>query len=185
MQRDIVPIALRPIASTPVRSRTTPRSRPPVLHWNPQRVGGVMDKGKVATATTSIEAGRHDVWRALVDRDALKAYMFGADVDSDWQEGSDIRWRGEMHGKRYEDKGKVLRAEPDRVLQYSHFSPMSGKPDVPANYHTVTIRLDGDDRHTEVSLSQDNNADETSRAESQKNWAAMLEGLKDWVERAH
>ena len=143
------------------------------------------DKSKVATATTSIDAGRHEVWQALVDRNALKAYMFGADVDSDWQEGSDIRWSGEMHGKRYEDKGTVLRAEPDSLLQYTHFSPMSGKPDVPANYHTVTIRLAGDDRHTEVSLSQDNNADEKARAESHKNWTATLEGLKDWVEHPH
>ena len=144
-----------------------------------------MDKGKVATATTSIEAGRHEVWQALVDHDALRAYMFGADVESDWQEGSDIRWRGEMHGKRYEDKGKVLRAEPDELLQYSHFSPSAGKPDAPENYHTVTIRLAGEGDRTEVSLSQDNNADDKSRAESQKNWTAMLEGLKTWVEQQH
>jgi len=137
----------------------------------------------VATATTSIDAPRHAVWEALVQPAALKAYMFGADVDSDWQEGSPITWRGEMHGKRFEDKGKVLRAQPDDLLQYTHYSPAAGKPDVPGNYHTVTIRLSGVGGRTEVSLSQDHNADEQSRAESQKNWTAMLAGLKDYVEK--
>ena len=142
-----------------------------------------MEKGLVANATTSIDAPRSRVWDALVKPEALKAYMFGADVESDWQEGSDIRWSGEMKGRHYEDKGKVLRAEPDDLLQYSHFSPASGKPDAPENYHTVTIRLASKGGRTEVSLAQDNNADEASRAEAQKNWATMLEGLKDYVEK--
>jgi hypothetical protein len=33
-----------------------------------------------------------------------------------------------------------------------------------------------------VSLTQDNNADERALAHSEKNWGAMLEGLKKYVE---
>ncbi|MGH8105488.1 MAG: SRPBCC domain-containing protein, partial [Arenimonas sp.] len=62
--------------------------------------------------------------------------------------------------------------------------PLSGKPDEPDNYHVVTIMLaDGADR-TEVSLTQENNDDEQSRLESEKNWSAMLEGLKAYVEKS-
>jgi uncharacterized protein YndB with AHSA1/START domain len=143
-----------------------------------------VDKNLVAKAATSIEADKRKVWDALVSPDAIKQYMFGADVQSEWSEGSGITWKGEMKGRKYEDKGVILQIKPNRTLQYSHFSPMSGKPDKPENYHTVTIDLTGTGDETEVSLSQDNNADESARRESEKNWKSMLQGLKEYVEKA-
>ena len=143
-----------------------------------------MDANLVAEARTTIAAPAAEVWKALTTKEALKQYMFGSDVSSDWREGSEITWRGEMKGKKYEDKGVVLKAEPERELQYPHFSPLSGKPDVPENYHTVTVKLRGEGEGTEVSLSQDKNASEEARAESAKNWKMMLEGLKKYVEES-
>jgi uncharacterized protein YndB with AHSA1/START domain len=142
----------------------------------------IMSKNMVAKATTSIGATRRKVWEALVTPDAIKQYMFGADVESDWIRGSEITWKGEMKGKKYEDKGVILKIEPEQVIQYSHFSPLSGKPDKPENYHTVTINLSGNGNETEVSLSQDNNSDEEARKESAKNWGVMLDGMKKFVE---
>lgn len=110
--------------------------------------------------------------------------MFGADVESDWSEGSDITWKGEFNGKEYEDKGKILKIEPEQSLQYSHFSPLSGKPDTPENYHTVSIDLADNGDETQVSLSQNNNADEKSQNESVKNWEMMLQGLKKYLEKS-
>ena len=143
-----------------------------------------MNRNLVAKATTSIDATKDKVWNALVTPDAIKQYMFGADVQSEWSEGSEITWKGEMKGKKYEDKGVILQIKPGRTLQYSHFSPLSGKPDKPENYHTVSIDLSGSGDETEVSLSQDNNSDEDARRESEKNWKSMLEGLKEYVEKA-
>ena len=143
-----------------------------------------MSKNLVANATTSIEATKNKVWQSLVAPDAIKQYMFGADVESDWSEGSAITWQGEMKGKKYQDKGVILKIEPEQILQYNHFSPLSGKADNPENYHTITINLSGSGNKTEVSLSQDNNADENARNESAKNWGAMLAGLKKYVEKA-
>ncbi len=143
-----------------------------------------MNKNLIAKATTSIQSTRSKVWEALITPDAIKQYMFGADVESDWREGSAITWTGEMKGKKYEDKGVILKIEPEQTLQYSHFSPLSGKRDNPENYHTVTIDLAGSANKTEVSLSQDNNSDEKARKESEKNWGVMLEGLKKYVEKS-
>ena len=141
-----------------------------------------MSRNLVATATTSIGAAAGKVWEALVTPEAIKQYMFGADVESGWNEGSEITWKGEMKGKKYEDNGVILKIEPGKTLQYSHFSPRSGKADAPENYHTVTIKLSGSGNETEVSLSQDNNSSEEARKESATNWGAMLEGLKHYVE---
>jgi uncharacterized protein YndB with AHSA1/START domain len=103
-------------------------------------------------------------------------------VVTDWKEGSPIVWQGEWQGKAYQDKGTILKIDQQRVLQYSHFSPLSGQPDVPESYHTVTIELSGTGGRTNVSLSQDNNATEQDREHSEKNWQMMLEGLKKLLE---
>lgn len=142
------------------------------------------DDRLMANAATTINSSRRKVWDALVTRSAVKQYMLGTDVESGWREGSEITWKGEFNGAKYEDKGVILKIEPEKILQYSHFSQMSGKPDLPENYHTVTIYLaDGADR-TEVSLTQDNNSDDEARLESEKNWTVMLDGLKAYVENA-
>jgi hypothetical protein len=44
-----------------------------------------------------------------------------------------------------------------------HFSPLSSQPDVPENYHNVTIELSGERRQTKVTLTQDNNENEEAR----------------------
>ena len=143
-----------------------------------------MNKNLTAKASTSIAATTNKVWEALITPSAIKEYMFGTDVETDWKKGSEIKWKGEFKGKKYEDKGEILNIEPEKIFQYTHFSSLSGKPDQPENYHTVTINLSGDGNKTEVELSQDNNADEKSREESAKNWGAMLEGLKKYVEKS-
>jgi uncharacterized protein YndB with AHSA1/START domain len=144
--------------------------------------GALMNTGLVAQASTTIAAPRARVWKALVTPDTIKQYMFGATVISDWREGSPIVWKGEWQGKPFEDKGVILQLEPERVLQYSHFSPLSGLPDAPDSYHTVTIELSDAAPGTRVTLSQDNNATEQARQHSEKNWQAMLEGLKKLAE---
>ena len=137
----------------------------------------------IAKATTNISAPRSEVWDALVTPASIKQYMFGSDVTSDWEEGSPITFKGEWQGRAYEDKGVVKRVDPGRFVQYTHYSPLSGLPDVPENYHTVTIELMDAGDKTRVVLTQDNNRDEEERAHSEKNWEMMLGGLKKFVER--
>jgi uncharacterized protein YndB with AHSA1/START domain len=140
-------------------------------------------KGIVAKATVDMQAPADKVWGALVDPEKIKQYMFGTKVVSDWKEGSPITWAGEWKGKPYEDKGKILKIRQGKVLEYSHYSPLSGAPDVPESYHTVSIELAEASSGTKVTLSQDNNPNEEARKHSEQNWMQMLNGLKKTVER--
>src|SRR5262245_5674619 len=142
-----------------------------------------MEKGLVAHAVVLISAPIEKVWDALVNPQTIKQYMFGTQVSSDWTAGSAILWKGEWQGKRYEDRGVVLQVEPGRRLQYTHFSPLSGLPDAPENYHTVTIDLSSEPLTTRVSLSQDNNLTDQARDHSEKNWHMMLGSLKMLLEK--
>jgi uncharacterized protein YndB with AHSA1/START domain len=141
-----------------------------------------MQKDHVAESSITIDAPREEIWDALVRPEAVKQYMFGTTVVSDWQEGSRITWKGDWKGASYEDKGVILKVEPGRTLQYTHFSPLSGLPDTPENYHTVTIELSGQGDQTRVELSQDNNLTAEERKHSEENWRMMLAGLKKYVE---
>lgn len=142
-----------------------------------------MAKGLVSTASAMINAPIEKVWDALVNPAMIKQYMFGTEVVSDWREGSPIVWKGDYQGKPYEDKGVILRLQPEQELQYTHFSPLSGKPDQPENYHTVTLALSRQGAATTVSLAQDNNPDEEARAETAKLWRGMLDALKGRLEQ--
>lgn len=137
----------------------------------------------IAQAQIVISAPIAKVWDALVNPDMIKQYQFGTNVVSDWKEGSPILWKGEWEGKPYEDKGVILTMKPERVLQYSHFSPLSGAVDVPEHYHIVTIEVSSVGTGTLLQLSQDKNATQEEREHAEKNWAMMLTGLKKVVEK--
>lgn len=136
----------------------------------------------IAKAEISIRSTADTVWDALTSPYLISKYMFGATVTSDWEDGSSITWNGEWKGKPYEDKGTILKFIPDKLLQYSHFSPLNGLPDVPKNYQTVTIRLKEKNGQTEVSLTQDKNRSEEEQKHSEQNWTTMLVGLKKVAE---
>lgn len=138
--------------------------------------------GYTAKAQTEIDASADRVWTAMTDPDQIKEYMFGSQVETDWKQGSPIRWKGEYQGKSYEDKGEVLEVDPGRRLKVTHFSPLTGQDDVPENYHTVTYDLDEHDGHTHVALTQDNAGSEEEAEHSSAMWQQMLGGLRKQVE---
>lgn len=142
-----------------------------------------MIRGLVAKASVKIKASNDKVWDALVNPEMIRQYMFGTEVVSDWKEGSPIIWKGIWNGKSYEDKGIILKYEMKKNLEFSHFSPLTGIPDIPENYHKVTYRLSDEGDYTLVSLFQNNNATEKDREHSQKNWETVLTGLKKVLEK--
>jgi uncharacterized protein YndB with AHSA1/START domain len=142
-----------------------------------------MNDQHIAEATINVRASVEKVWEALTDPGIIRKYIFGTTVTSDWKEGSTIIWKGEWQGKTYQDKGQILKYKRNQLLQYSHYSAMSGQADVPESYHTVTITLTPDIESTKVFLTQDNNPTREAKEHSQKNWNMMLASLKTEVEK--
>ena len=134
---------------------------------------------KVST-TTNVPVAK--VWDDLISPAAIKKFMFGTEVISEWKEGSPIVWKGVWEGKPYEDKGVILKIEPQRRLQYTHFSPLSGDADIPENYHTLTYVLSKGGDKTLIELSQDNNSSKEDLEHSKKMWESLLAGLKKVLE---
>jgi len=141
-----------------------------------------MNNKFIAKATATIHAPASKVWDALTKPNLIKQYFFDTDVVSDWKVGSPITYKGEWQGKAFEDKGKILKIEPEKVLMSTHWSPLSGVPDTPENYHTVTYTLSGRGDSTEVTITQDNNSTEEEKVHSEENWKTVLAGMKKLLE---
>ena len=135
---------------------------------------------QVSTTTAALPA---EIWKALTTPEKLKQYFFGANVQSDWKVGSPIRMKGYYRGRSYEDRGEIIALEPNKRLSFSHWSPLSGAPDTPENYHVVTFELSPHGADTTVTLTQANltggvtASDIEHRADYEKNWRTVLDGL--------
>ena len=144
------------------------------------------DRIEAAKASTTIDAPAERVWTAMTTPDLLREYFFGADVQSTWTPGDPITFSGSYEGKPYEDKGVVLESKPRTALSFTHWSALSGVPDTPENYHIVTMNLDGRNGATTVTLVQENldgkAVSTDTRRNLEKNWNALLDGLKTTVE---
>lgn len=141
-----------------------------------------MDNKLIAKATTTINASMSRVWEALTNPKLIKQYLFGAEVISDWREGSPVIYKGIYEGKSYEDKGTVLKVEPEKLLLITHWSPLSGSPDIPENYHKVRYELAVENGRTQLTITQDNNSSEEEQEQNAKFWKMVLDGMKKLLE---
>ena len=137
-----------------------------------------------ASTSIDIDASADRVWQTLTDPDLVARYMHGTSLDTDWQVGGPIVWRGEWQGQQYEDKGEVTAFDPPRRLAVTHWSPLTGEPDEPANYHHVTYELEplGEAR-TGLTLTHGNSPSQDA-ADSMvaDGWTPMLQELKKVAE---
>jgi uncharacterized protein YndB with AHSA1/START domain len=141
-----------------------------------------MPIGFTTEASIAIDAPAVKVWEALTTPSLIKQWFFGVDTETDWLEGSAIVHRGEYQGKPYEDRGKIVKVDPGRLLVHTHWSPTSGLPDEPQNYQEVSWALSERDGKTELTITEVNLPSEEAKAVSEQGWEAALGGLKDQVE---
>lgn len=131
----------------------------------------------------AIAAPADKVWEALTSPEWVKQYFYGTELDTDWQVGSPIFFRGEWEGNAYEDKGTVLAFDPPRSLRYNYWSSWSAKPDVPENYNNIEYMVQDQDGMSIVTITQDGFEDEEKRDHSEKNWQMIIGAMKELLEK--
>ena len=141
-----------------------------------------MNKTLLAKATVTIHAPASKVWEAITNPEFIRQYLFGAEVITDWKEGSPIIYKGIYQGKTYEDKGNVLKVEPEKLLLITHWSPLSGSADSPENYHKVSYELAVENGSTQLTITQDNNSSQEEKEQNAKFWKMVLDGMKKLLE---
>ncbi len=141
----------------------------------------IMSKKLTATTSVIINASKSKVWDALTNPAAIKAYLFGTDVHTDWKKGSPITYTGVWEGKAYEDKGVIVDIKPGEYYHSTYYSPLSGKEDSEENYANVIWAVKEDGSNTIASVSQDNIETEEGIEKAKQNWDYVLKGMKEYI----
>jgi uncharacterized protein YndB with AHSA1/START domain len=136
----------------------------------------------IAKRSVRINADKQKVWDALINPRMIKEYLFGTKTISDWKVGGKITFKGIWEGKEYVDGGTILKMVPEKIFQYTYWSSMSGTPDSPENYSTVTYELSKKENGTELSVSQDNCKTIEHKEHCEKNWEMVLNSMKKLLE---
>lgn len=90
-----------------------------------------------------INAPASRVWDTLTVPELIQQWMLDTPLRflTEWRQGGTVLVRGDLHGLPFENRGEVLRFEPCRFLEYSHWSTLSLIPDTPENYSVLRFEL--------------------------------------------
>ena len=124
-----------------------------------------------------LDASAAEVWNALTDKESVKQYFLGTELNTDWKVGSPITFTGNWESQMYEDKGKILEIEKEKLLKYTHLSSFSGLPDPPENYSTVTYPLKPQKDSTVLTVTQEGFRDQKSHNDSKERWKMVISNL--------
>lgn len=130
---------------------------------------------------TIIKSPIEKVWDALTNPEMVHKYFFGSQLETTWEVGTSILWKGEYEGKMYQDKGIVLDYIPNKELSFSYLSDWSGKEDKPENYLQIRYEVAALENDTQLRITQ-TNYDEEKVKHSEENWASVIDMLKNLIE---
>ena len=90
------------------------------------------------------------MWGTLTKPEFVKLWQYGSDLVTNWEVGSDIKFRTEWEGKIFEQWGQVLEVRPLELLKYSLFAPRPGLEDKPENYLVMSYVLTTENDQTKT-----------------------------------
>lgn len=137
-----------------------------------------MSKKLVVEKSVKLNTDLSNVWEALTNPEITKKYFFNCEAISDWKVGSPIIFKMTSDGKEIVAvKGIVTAIEPERLLEYSCFTPEF--ENVPSKHTTVAYKLSSENDVTELSVTQgDFGDDEKAYNDTDAGWDNVLDGLK-------
>lgn len=141
-----------------------------------------MNKSLTVTQQIRINADSSAIWDTLVNPEKIKAYLFGTQVKTDWQVGSPIIFEGDWEGQKFQDKGHVITFNVEQELTYDYWSGFSGMEDIPENYSLVTYTISENHNGHVLTVRQQGFSGEEAREHTDKNWAMLLEKVKELAE---
>ncbi|MGY8704678.1 SRPBCC family protein [Bradyrhizobium sp. 18BD] len=108
---------------------------------------------KTVTESIRIAAEPGRVWAAITDPQAGDRWR-NAHFKTDWRVGEPFEIEAVIGTARYRDKGRVIAIEPPSLLRYAYWSRVSGLPDVPQSWSTITMTLEAEAAETILTVEQ-------------------------------
>ncbi|HNB42222.1 MAG TPA: SRPBCC domain-containing protein [Anaerolineales bacterium] len=140
-----------------------------------------LNNSTIFQKSVEIAATTSKVWMLLTEPEQMKKWMMPdieLSIQTDWEVGSPIFIRGTMSGKEFENKGLVLKFEPEKNLQYSHLSSVSHLPDRAENYSILDFQLHSIHQKTQLMFTLRNFPTESIYKHMAFYWNVTLEVFK-------
>jgi len=130
-----------------------------------------------------IHAPNSRVFSALTSSEEIPTFYPLEKVDSKWELGSEVLYKGEINGAAFTDFGVIEKLESPKVYAYRYWSDNHGTERTPENYLTISYVLTECPNGTELTVTQSNikSAGMYELMESQV-WDYLLGSLKKFVE---
>ncbi len=136
--------------------------------------------------TTVIDAPVSIVWENLTNPKRMKLWMgepeMNLEIISSWKAGQPIIIKG-FHHVKFENKGKLLTKEVNRILKYNYISSISRLTDQPENYTVVEFQLIPMENRTNLILTLSNFPTESIFRHVDFYWKGTIKILKDSIEK--
>jgi len=139
----------------------------------------------VITKTVTINASACIVWQVITDIGKMKVWMAEPEMDLDifttWEVGSPMIVKG-FHHVKFENKGKVLTFDPEKLLRYNYISSISRLPDSPENYTVIEFALSKTNEGTRLTVTASNYPTESIFKHVEFYWAGTTGIIKKVAE---
>lgn len=133
-------------------------------------------------STITMNAPVQKVWDVLTKPGYVKQWQYGSELLTDWKPGSDIRFKTAWEGKIFEQWGKVLDIQKNKLIKYSLFAPRPGLEDKPENYFIMSYVLTADNGQTKLEIIQHDDRPGAVQEQPQGEENPVLQGLKQIAE---
>ena len=133
-------------------------------------------------STIRINATKEKVWDTLTKPELVKLWQYGSDLITNWEIGSDIKFRTEWEGKIFEQWGNILEVRPTEILKYNLFAPRPGLEDKPENYFIMSYVLTTENGQTKLEIIQEDNRPDAVQEKPQGEENPVLQSLKKVAE---
>lgn len=135
-----------------------------------------------------INASIEKCWKVITQSSYVKEYMFGASVESDWEEGASLTYFIDEQGQRMDMVyGEIETINSPSRLRHTLIPAQADYERIPENFIFCDYRLNGNEEKTVLSIHQggfEGAAEGEARYQSaQKGWDAVLPKMKEIAER--
>lgn len=141
---------------------------------------------EIINKTIHINAPPSLVWSYLTNPELMTQWMQDTDIEveiiTDWQVEKSIIIKGFLHGIAFQNDGKVLKYELEKVLQYNHRSSLSELPDKSENYAIITFQLSTFEDKSKLNLEISNFPTSSIFKHLELYWGSTIEILKNLIE---
>ena len=104
----------------------------------------------------TINSPIENVYSALTDSDEIPKYYPLQSVESDWVEGNEILYKGEINGTPFTDFGVIEELTKPRIYRYRYWSDNHGTERTEQNHITIEYRLEAVSVGTKLTVTQAN-----------------------------